>query len=583
MKKKITSPAFYLFLTGAFIFFVFCLKNGGEDPHFTEISNTIVEHTFADDTLSSYFTFQDPEEFGLETDTVSLPCYDREDYLSAAASLEETLDALGHIEPAHLSSQARATYNVLVPYLQNQKKGTEFPYFEEPLSSSSGIHISLPVLLAEFPVRNSAGLDRYLSVLSLIPAYFDSLVRFEADKAAAGMFMASEDASLVISQCDYFASEKGRQLFQDCFVLMLKEIYPENSISYNEYLKKHDTVLSEKVLPAYAGLADSILLLKEQGKARKGLCQYEKGTDYYEYRIRQLIGTEKSIEEIEEILYIKLEDLYLELAQLRADYSASDTGKQSLSATATLPVLQKKMKALFPTLHGTNNAAIKEIPAALADYTAPAYYFIPSICACRKTDTSMIENTIYVGSEIKNDPIELFTTIAHEGYPGHMYQNVYFLQSQGVNRKNVLRYCMDFPGYSEGWAMYVELLSFSYADGDPTYLEMLKLSREIQICLLSILDMRVHIHGADVSEITPYLANIGIKEPDIIENVYSYLVNEPGTYLKYYVGYLELLECKQLFRKKCTAEDMEYSDLDFHTFFLSHGPDSYTNIKKCLQ
>ena len=240
------------------------------------------------------------------------------------------------------------------------------------------------------------------------------------------------------------------------------------------------------------------------------------------------------------------------------------------------------MKELFPSPGTSSPVIIKEIPACLAEFTAPAYYFTPSVTICRKGDISSIENIIYVGTEAKNDPASLFSTLAHEGYPGHMYQNVYFLASQGVNKRNVLRYCMDFPGYSEGWAFYTEMLSFSYAEGDSTYLEMLRLSKEIQLCLLCILDIRIHDGGAGVADIAPYLARIGIREPSDVENIYSYLIGEPGTYLTYYGGYLELLECKQLYRKKCMSEDVTYSDLGFHTFFLNHGPDSYTNIKKAI-
>lgn len=584
MKKIVSSSAFFLFLTGAFIFAVFCLTHGGEDPHFVEISDSILVNSFENDTLSMQFSFQNPEEFGLSEETCALPLYNQKEYLSSASSLTETMNALEQINADHLSEQTRSTYEVLCSYLKMQEEGAHFLYFEEPLSSTSGVHISLPVLLAEFPITNEEDLNRYLSVLSLIPSYFDSLAAFEEDKAKTGMFMAAEDADLVISQCEYFASKQGKDFFENCFFLTLDEVFEKNDPLRNTYAQKHAMVLDEKVLPAYARLADSILLLKDSGKERAGLCQYERGQDYYEYLLRRQIGTDASTEEIAEDLYVRLEDLYLELGQLTRETSSTNheyIGK-ILSAEECLPALQTEMKDLFPSPGDSNQVVIKEIPAALADFTAPAYYFTPSIAICRKGDTSSIANIIYVGSATKNDSADLFTTLAHEGYPGHMYQNVYFLASQGVSKKNVLRYCMDFPGYSEGWALYTELLSFSYAEGDRTYLEMLRLSREIQLCLLCILDIRIHDGGADISDITPYLARIGIRESSVVENVYSYLINEPGTYLKYYGGYLELLECKELYRKKCMSEDVTYSDLAFHTFFLEHGPDSYTNIKAAI-
>lgn len=580
MKKIVSSSTFFLFLTGAFIFAVFCLTRGGEDAHFVEISNSILQSSFGNDTLSTQFSFRNPEEFSLDKQDCSLPLYDRAEYLSSGSSLAETLDALEDINPEHLSEKTRCTYEVLVSYLKTQQRGSSFPYYEEPLSSTSGIHISLPVLLAEFPIREENDLKRYLSVLSCVPPYFESLARFEADKAAAGMFMSSEDADLVISQCDFFASEKGTLFFEESFEKILANLFPDDEAVRNTYRKKHAEIINSLILPAYRKLADSLLLLRESGKERAGLCRYEHGKEYYEYVLQKQIGTDASSKEIAQKLYVRLEDLYAELNLLSAETSVtSSSGQEPLSAEECLPALQTEMKELFPSPGGSNTVTVKEIPEVLADFTAPAYYFVPGIAICREGDTSYVENTIYINSDIKNDGAELFTTLAHEGYPGHMYQNIYFLSSQGVNKKNVLRYCMDFPGYSEGWAMYTELLSFSYVEGNRTYLEMLRLSREIQLCLLCILDIRIHEGGAEIADISPYLARIGIREPSVVENVYSYLVNEPGTYLKYYGGYLELLECRELYQKQCMSENLPYSELSFHTFFLSHGPDSYTNIK----
>ena len=585
MKKITSSSLFFLFLAISFIFALFCLKNGGEDSHFQEISDEIVADSFQKDSISMQFSFQDPKQFGLSEETCSLPLYNREEYLSAGTLLDETIESLEKIDPNHLSDSVRTTYEVLLPYLQQQRLGTDFPYYEEPLSPTSGIHISLPVLLAEFPVENEQDIETYLSVLSLMPSYLGSIADFEADKAALGMFMASEDADLVISQCEFFSSEKGKAFFTENFSLLLEKINSDDKDLISSYFEKHSAILTEQICPAYQKLADSVLLLKEPGKERKGLSQYAKGEAYYEHLVRQLVGTDASISEIEQKLYIRLEDLYEKLSKFRASYKKgssqpSSSHAKSLTVSNCLPVLQEELKPLFPLPDQTSNVTIKEIPDALKDFTAPAYYFVPSIAICRKGNISSIQNTIYVRPDLKQNPVDLFTTLAHEGFPGHMYQNVYFLSTQGVNRENVLRYCMNFPGYSEGWALYTELLSFSYADGDETYLELLRISREIQLCLLCILDIRIHRDEADVSDISPYLARIGIKEPTDVEQIFTYLINEPGTYLKYYVGYLELLDCKELYQRKCMSQKITYSELDFHTFFLTHGPDSYVNIKK---
>lgn len=594
------------------------MERKGEDAQFVLISDSILKNSYENDSLSCQFSFRDSSQFGISDEACALPCYDREEYLNSKDSLEISLASLKHLTPDRLSKKARATYDILLTYLEGNLKGCEFPYYEEPLSPTGGIHISLPVLLAEFPIEDETDLQKYLSILSLIPSYFESLANFETDKAAAGMIMSGEDVDLVVSQCDFFASPDGLNLFRECFQEDLAMLFPEDSEKQEDYRAQHETLLTTKISPAYAKLGDAMALLKEPGKPRRGLCRYEKGQEYYAYHIQQLIGTDASTKEILQKLQTRLLALYEELAVVQSQYlSEQNAGKQSRNtenientesedtrqtekATGQiqtgdyLPAIHEAMSDSFPTLPGSCPVTIKDIPDALAEYTAPAYYFTPCISLCREGDTDSVKNVIYVGKEAKENPEELFTTLAHEGYPGHMYQNVYFLSSQGVSRKNVLRYCMDFPGYSEGWAMYVELLSFAHAGdiyalsgekmntpGD-SYLQLLRLSREIQLCLLCILDINIHNDGATVEDITPYLARIGIKEPDTIENVYSYLINEPGTYLKYYVGYLELLECKELFRQYCEDTGDTYSDLAFHTFFLSHGPDSYTNIKKAI-
>lgn len=628
MKKILSSPPFYLFLAVLFLFTLFIMERKGEDTQFVFICNSILKNSYEKDSLSCQFSFHDSSQFGISDESVALPCYNQKDYLNSREQLEISLASLKNLTPDRLSVKARTTYDILITYLEGNLKGCEFPYYEEPLSPTSGIHISLPILLAEFPIENEGDLQKYLSILSLIPSYFESLANFEMDKAAEDMIMSGEDVALVVSQCDFFASDKGLDLFRECFQEDLNMLFPENSQKQRNYLSQHESLLTTQVGPAYTKLGDSLALLKEPGKPRKGLCQYEKGQEYYEYHLQQLIGTDASTKEILQKLQTRLLALYEELSVVQNQYlrkqNSTDNGSSSKSGETDkaasgrtelqiktgdyLPIIQKAMSPSFPTLPGSSSVTIKQIPDALADYTAPAYYFTPCISLCREGDTDSIKNVIYVGKDAKENPEELFTTLAHEGYPGHMYQNVYFISSQGVSRKNVLRYCMDFPGYSEGWAMYVELLSYEHAgslyglSGDGTntgqttasgtaisdqnsgssYLQLLRLSREIQLCLLCMLDIGIHNDGATVEDISPYLAGIGIKEPSSIENVYSYLINEPGTYLKYYMGYLELLECKELYQKHCEETDESFSDLAFHTFFLSHGPDSYTNIKKAI-
>ena len=76
-------------------------------------------------------------------------------------------------------------------------------------------------------------------------------------------------------------------------------------------------------------------------------------------------------------------------------------------------------------------------------------------------------NSIYINSA-GTDSSDLYPTLAHEGYPGHLYQTQYFASTSPSLIRNVIK-----PGgYIEGWASYVEVHSYEYA-GDNTLLNSL--------------------------------------------------------------------------------------------------------------
>ena len=200
------------------------------------------------------------------------------------------------------------------------------------------------------------------------------------------------------------------------------------------------------------------------------------------------------------------------------------------------------------------------------------------------------QNVIYINSQYTKNGISLFTTLAHEGYPGHMFQSV----STAITYKNdgitPLSGIAHFGGFTEGYATYVEFLSYDYAkeaaanianeDNYALYYDYLSYNRSICLNLYSILDIMIHYEGAGIEEIRPYLAKIGIKQDADIQTIYDYIVMEPGTYITYFGGYLKILECKNL-AKDCMGKT--YSDKAFHDLLLRMGPMNFEEIKKAIR
>jgi uncharacterized protein (DUF885 family) len=90
----------------------------------------------------------------------------------------------------------------------------------------------------------------------------------------------------------------------------------------------------------------------------------------------------------------------------------------------------------------------------------------------------------------------------------------------------------------------------------------------------------IHYENASREEIAEYLSGFGISNTTAANAVYCYIADEPGNYLKYYLGYLEILELK---RKAETLWQENYSDRTFHTFLLDAGPSDFTALEERLQ
>ena len=134
----------------------------------------------------------------------------------------------------------------------------------------------------------------------------------------------------------------------------------------------------------------------------------------------------------------------------------------------------------------------------------------------------------------------------------------------------------------------MELISYDYAvelalsAGEKeaaSYYRLLKEDRKVQLGLYSLLDIAIHYDGADYSKVKNFLSSMGITKEESCQAVYEYIAEEPTNYLKYYLGYLEILELKEKATEKWGSK---YSDYEFHKFLLDAGPSDFRTLKKRL-
>lgn len=558
-------------------------------------------------TLNMHYTLANPEDYGIQQYEAILPCYDGDKRQAGIVSLEESLNFYQGLNRSKLTDRDAHTVNLLTAYLENTLALSLYPYYEEPLSPSSGMQSQLPILLAEYTFRNRRDVEDYLDILSQTGDYFSSLLDFEKEKKEAGLLLAASSLRNVAEQCRTILTaevlEKNEHFLQITFQERLQELAtklsseesetPLTSQEIDAYIKQSNQILMDILLPAYEQLAEGLEALADPVILLEGLAAKPEGAAYYEALLRSETGSIRNISEISQLLVTKLDDEFELLQKLldNVDYSLlSEESYQQCSdlfplksCETMLTDLRDRMQGLFPAFPGTGEAPpaihVKEVAACLQKYCAPAFYLTPPF-----DDTTT--NSIYINTGTSMSSVDLYTTLAHEGFPGHLYQTVYSNRLQLMSDSTPIQQLLWFGGYLEGWALYVEFLAYDYAaqimleTGYPEYAELIQIekhNRSTQLCLYSLLDVLIHHENADLQQTAEVLARFGITNSASVTTIFKYIAEEPANYPKYYLGYLEILMLKDTCKE---AWGEKYSEYNFHKFFLENGPADFGTLQE---
>ena len=594
-KQLLFGLSFLLAFLGLTLF-LFTYKQ--DEKRFTSLTARRFTQEMAADTLNLHYTLANPADFGIHEYAPTLSCYAPESALGSRAGTENLLAALKILRVEKLSESDAWLWKLLNRSLENSLALSGFPYYDDPLSPSSGAQTQLPILLAEYAFRTKRDVEDYLALLDQVDEYFASLLIYEQERAAAGLPLPAAFLQSVREQCDTIvtkeALEAGIHFLQTTFRERLEALVQRNIITAQEaghYIAQNERLLKTVVLPAYAALGDGLLLLEEHDAVPAGLAALPEGKAYYEQLVISQTGSYRTMDEIRALLAGKFSAEYEtvkkmaaehpEIARYYADQNSPDFPYRE--ASQMLLDLKTRMAADFPPVpEGAVDIHVKAVSDSLADYCAPAFYLTSPL---DDTDT----NTIYINRKKTPDGLELYTTLAHEGYPGHLYQTVYHNRFLLSRDQSPARELLWYGGYQEGWALYVEFLSFRYAadllreHGQETAAWAAQLeshSRSLQLCLYSVLDVLIHYDNASYSQIAKVLSGFGITDSTSVKAIYNYIIQSPCNYLKYYLGYLEILSLQE--RAKSLWGD-EYTDYRFHTFCLDWGPADFLSLTEKLE
>ena len=549
---------------------------------FDRFLNSCFREYAAENTVTLHFKLSNPSAYGIKT-PVS-PTYGdfSSDTLKKNCSRsKELLQKLYTFPTSSLTKKQKLTWQIFQDYLNESIMNEKYILYSSPLGTN-GLQSEIPVTLSEYRLDNEKDIKDYLSLVNQVPELFTQILDFEQERINAGLISPSFVISDTIDQIDQFlnASEENNPLIQS-FEDRLTEVESLSKDQKASYIANNRLLVTDKVLPAYKSLKTSLQAYTNDSKntsSKERLCEYKNGQDYYKFLLMSNVGTDFSPEDCITILEAQLKNTVKDISSLTA--KNKDLYTEYLSATPALSAPKEIMNTLkndslidFPEIKNIS-CQLKNVPDALSGTSACAFYLVPPIDSTK-------DNIIYINKS-RVDSNELFSTLAHEGYPGHLYQTNYFL----TTNPSPLRTFLHCAGYDEGWGTYAQLYSYNFIEfknvDEQTTKQLRQLYRDndlLSLSLSSLCDLYVNYKNYDENALANYLQTYGIDK-DSAQNLYRYVIENPTTYLSYSIGYYELDQLKQTMSDSLGKA---FKISDFHEAVLNVGSCNFSILRQEIE
>ena len=545
-----------------------------ENSRFQTFTEKLFRSEVCSNTLTLHYTLAHPEKKGIRKPeaTLGTALSDPAKTTSLCQEYEKELKSFAY---SRLSEENRLTCDMLLLYFHTRASLGKNSALDEPLGPGLGVQAQLPILLAEYTFRTKEDISDYLKLLSTVRPYFQSIIKLEKQKSQSGLFMSDTTLDRILKQCHSFVANPDSNYMDDIFAQKLKAFSNPafNSEDQKKLCTYHHKLILTEVIPAYQELADSLESLRGTGKSSRGLAFFEGGREYYLYLLQSQTGTYVPVGQIEKRLSAQLLSDYREISSLLKQNSSLIDRLNQCSGELTLTPTQMLEK--LPELKDASYE-LRTVHPSMKKFLSPAFYLTPPV------DTRT-PNVIYINDSGRTSSLELFGTLAHEGFPGHLYQTVSF----AGNNPSDIRYLVTSSGYVEGWATYVESYGYEYAaslmkdpDSAKNAVRLAWLNRSMNLCIYSLIDIGIHYRGWDAARTAVFLKAFGINNASTAAEIYQYIVETPGNYLKYYWGYLNFLDLKTVCQKRL-GDDFDLKE--FHRRILDIGPVQFPVLEKYMK
>lgn len=596
------------------------------DAEFEEYANDVFINDFIeDDQIAINLFFVDYSAYGIQHGDSTwyayspFDSYTDEEYqhdLETIANARAEFDAF---DTDKLSFSQLVTYDKINSYITN---------LEEMLSNRNNIIMrlsvvdqyggqaaDLPTQVEAYSFRTIEDIDDCLHMLESVYDSFDSYYTFILEREEHGYglseFTLKNFASYLDGVVTAFKNEAGYYL-NDVIENKLTEAQKALNFSneiLNDYRAKFDTALNDNtdnatsVYKAHVDLSKKVTDYLTEKKANGYLAdkdytgyylaEYEGGNDFYFSMLKNRLGLSDDVKP--QAYRAEVDQLFNTYKNLWMEYTDKVNTNSKASAIVDnesyeyveydevddlIDFLKEFAKAIVPDLKSMPEIDITYMdPTVTANTTTVAYYMKSPL------DSDNQEYIHLNGSALGKNNYETVSTLAHEGYPGHLYAYVYSKESDDISNLTRISTC---TGHGEGWAKYVEYALGDYFialhDGAEEWDIAMKYTQYYELfsyLLYARCDFGVNYEKWTKADLADFMRKLQLNSSDsFITDFYNTFNEAPSQYAPYGYGYATFVD---LHNKAKAALGNWYNEVDFNEMLLSRGWIGLSSLKAYAQ
>lgn len=524
-----------------------------DNAEFDAYLDTIFDELVSDNYLYMHFNVADYKVMGIEKPEVGFGHIvygvDEEEFNKTEKQLEELLA----FDYDKLSLRQQYDYDLLHYSLLETLCGLEYSKYNLIFSSSSQFSDGIITNLMEFAIYDEESEEDFLVVLKDVPNYINEAIEYSKQQSNDGLYHSDDMLDEEISYIDTLISSNGKSIYEH---YKEYDIYPE--------VKE---LVENEVIPAFVTLKDYLKTLYGKTTSDKlTLCKIDEGYAEYTYLINS--SSNRDITDIyNDLVELYFDWIYNFIGIYQDDENVLDKYAEYIKTNEVLNLSSEDMLEYLRNNSSERYEYLEDANYAVSSLdtlgnTTLGYYVSPPI-------DNLNQNVIRVNAKIDSDyydQMSVFEVMAHEGFPGHLYQNIYFQQTN----PHKVRATQSFVGYTEGYADLAAYDALEMLDIPNEYkgiarIDSITFNSHI---LYSIIDLGVNYFGWNVKTLAKKLDNL-MLDSSMAQDLYDTVVAMPGVFVRYGVGFVSHINL----RKK--AMDKLGDKFDFVAYdraIIENGP-----------